>query len=321
MKRLLWIMIIVLFASCTSSDRHANTIRVGYLPNLTHIHGLMGESMGWYTSRMGKTVEWYHFNAGPSIIEGLFSGDLDFAYVGPGPAIVGYLRSKGDGLLVVAGATNSGSSLVVRKDSAIYTIEDLANKKIASPQIANTQDLALRHLLAIHQMKSRDRGGDVWILPIRNSEQFMYFIEGQIDGAWTVEPWVTRLEKEAGGRILIDEKQLWDGEAYPTTLLVVRGDYLRKHPDIVSSWLAAHKALTVWIQEHPVEVKKKLSDEIYKHTKVRLDLELIDKAYERLSVTDDPMRNALIAYSEWLFESGLEHGSFQNIEGIVYHGE
>ena len=177
-------------------------LRVGAFPNITHPQAMVGKNNGWFEKAMGPQVkiEWKSFNAGPSAIEALFAGAIDMTYIGPNPAISGYVRSNGEALRIVAGATSGGAALVVRSDSGIQKPEDFHGKKVASPQMGNTQDVALRAWLKAHGMKSADKGGDVQVIPLANPDQLTLFIKKELDGAWAPEPWATRLIKEGNGR-------------------------------------------------------------------------------------------------------------------------
>ncbi|MBZ5513724.1 MAG: ABC transporter substrate-binding protein, partial [Acidobacteriia bacterium] len=186
-------------------------VRAGHFPNITHSQGVIGQANGWFEKALSPAarVEWKVFNAGPSAIEALFAGALDLTYIGPNPAITGYVRSQGEALRIVAGATSGGAALVVRTDSGIQKPEDFHGKKVASPQLGNTQDVALREWLLAHGLQSREKGGDVQVIPIANPDQLTLFMKKEIDGAWAPEPWASRLINEAGGRLFLDERTLW----------------------------------------------------------------------------------------------------------------
>ena len=189
----------------------ATAIRVGAFPNITHAQAMVGKANGWFDKAMGPQVkiQWTSFNAGPSAIEALFAGAIDMTYVGPNPAINGYVRSNGEALRIIAGATSGGAALVVRGDSGINRPEDFHGKRIASPQMGNTQDVALRAWLKSQGLKTRDKGGDVEVMPVANPDQLTLFLKKEIDAAWAPEPWASRLVHDAGGKIFLDERSLW----------------------------------------------------------------------------------------------------------------
>jgi NitT/TauT family transport system substrate-binding protein len=201
-----------------------NTIRVGAFPNITHPQAMVGKSNGWFEKAMGSQVriEWKSFNAGPSAIEALFAGAIDMTYIGPNPAISGYVRSNGEALRIVAGATSGGAALVVRNNAGIRKPEDFHGKKVASPQMGNTQDVALRAWLKANGMKTTDKGGDVQVIPLANPDQLTLFLKKELDGAWAPEPWATRLIKEGNGRLFLDERTLWPNGQFITSHLIVR---------------------------------------------------------------------------------------------------
>src|SRR5689334_24918840 len=184
---------------------------------------MVGKGNGWFDKAMGPQVkvQWTTFNAGPSAIEALFAGAIDLTYVGPNPALTGYIKSQGEALRVVAGACSGGAGLVVRGDSGIQKPEDFHGKRVASPQLANTQDIALRAWLRSKGLKLREKGGDIQVLPIANADQLNLFQKKQLDAAWAPEPWVSRLIHDANGRLFLDERDLWPNRQFATTLLVV----------------------------------------------------------------------------------------------------
>ena len=209
------------------------TMRVGAFPNITHAQAMVGKANGWFEKAMGPQVkvQWTSFNAGPSAIEALFAGAIDMTYVGPNPAINGYVRSNGEALRVVAGAASGGASLIVRSDSGINKPEDFHGKRVASPQFGNTQDVALRNWLRNHGMKTNDKGGDVQIVPMANPDQLTLFLKKDLDAAWAPEPWATRLIHEGNGRLFVDERTLWPNGQFVIGLLVVNTKFLNAHPD------------------------------------------------------------------------------------------
>jgi NitT/TauT family transport system substrate-binding protein len=282
-------------------------IRVGAFPNITHAQPMIGKANGSFEKALGPTVkiQWTSFNAGPAAMEALFAGAIDITYVGPNPAITAYLRSQGEALRVVAGAASGGASLVVRSDSGIQKPEDFHGKKIASPQMGNTQDVALRAWLKAHGMKSTDKGGDVQVVPLANPDQLTLFLKKELDGAWAPEPWATRLIREGGGRLFLDERDLWPGNQFLTTHLVVSTKYLREHPDVIKTWLRAHVEVTEWINSHLPEAKKILNQQLQKETGKSLAPAILDEAFARLQITYDPLPNTLLISARSAYEAGF----------------
>jgi NitT/TauT family transport system substrate-binding protein len=284
-----------------------SVVRVGAFPNITHPQAMIGKANGWFEKAMGPNVkiEWKSFNAGPSVIEALFAGAIDITYVGPNPAINGYVRSNGEALRVIAGATSGGAALVVRNDSGINKPEDFHGKRVASPQMGNTQDVALRAWLKSQGLKTRDKGGDVQVMPIANPDQLTLFLKKEIDAAWAPEPWASRLVHEANGRIFLDERNLWPNGQFLTTELVVSTKFLQSHPDLVKKWLRAHVDLTAWINGHVPEAKQILNQQIQKETGKALAAGVLDDSFSRLQVTYDPLRGPLMRAAQSAFDAGF----------------
>jgi len=282
-------------------------VRVGAFPNITHAQAMVGKANGTFQKALGPSVkiEWTSFNAGPSAIEALFSGAIDMTYVGPNPTISGYLRSNGEALRVIAGAASGGAVLVVRNDSGINTPEDFHGKRVGSPQLGNTQDVALRAWLKAHGMKPTDKGGDVQVIPLANPDQLTMFLQKQLDASWAPEPWATRLIHEGNARLFLDERDLWPHGQFVVTNLIVSPKFLREHPEMVKQWLAAHVELTDWINGHLAEAKKTLNQQIQKETGKALAPAVLDEAFGRLQVTYDPLRNSLLTSAKSAFDAGF----------------
>jgi sulfonate transport system substrate-binding protein len=284
-----------------------SVIRVGAFPNITHAQAMVGKANGYFEKAMGPGVkiDWKGFNAGPAAIEALFAGAIDMTYIGPNPAISGYVRSNGEALRVIAGATSGGAALIVRNDSGIQKPEDFHGKRIATPQLGNTQDVALRSWLKAHGMKPVEKGGDVKVIPLANPDQLTLFVKKELDGAWAPEPWATRLIKEGNGNLFLDERTLWPGGQFVTAHLIVSTKFLKEHPDLVKSWLRAHLELTDWINGHLPDAKKLLNAQIQKETGKALPSSVLDEAFGRMQVTADPLRNSLLNSARSAFDAGF----------------
>jgi NitT/TauT family transport system substrate-binding protein len=306
-KVILWLTMCLGVCLPLWGQRTANTIRVGAFPNITHSQAMVGKANGFFERALGPGVkiEWKTFNAGPAAMEALFAGAIDMTYIGPNPAIQGYVRSNGEALRIIAGATSGGASLVVRRDSAIEKPEDFHGRKVASPQQGNTQDVALRAWLLAHGMKSIDKGGDVQVIPMANPDQVTLFLKKELDAAWAPEPWATRLIREGNGRLFLDERDLWPQGQFITCHLIVSTKFLRDNPELVKKWLRAHVELTEWINGHLPEAKKILNLEVRAETGKALPPAELDEAFARLQVTYDPLRSSLITAAKSSFDAGF----------------
>ena len=307
MRRLLAASALAVFLSSLAFGQSAVTVRVGAFPNITHPQAMVGKANGTFEKAMGPNVriEWKSFNAGPSAIEALFAGAIDMTYVGPNPTINGYVRSSGEALRVVAGASSGGAALVVRNDSGITKAADFHGKKIASPQLGNTQDVALRAWLRANGLKTTDKGGDVHVIPLANPDQLMLFLKKDLDAAWAPEPWATRLIREENGRMFLDERTLWPNGQFVCANLIVSSKFLKEHPEVVKAWLRAHVELTDWINGHLPEAKKLLNQQIQKETGKALPDAVLDEAFGRLQVTYDPLRASLLTSAKSAFDAGF----------------
>jgi NitT/TauT family transport system substrate-binding protein len=304
--RVLIACLVLAAAGCVSRGTSETTIRVAYFPNLTHSQALIGLARGDFAEALGPQVQIdaKAFNAGPSVIEALFAGEIDLAYIGPNPAVNGFVRSQGEALRVIAGATSGGASFIVRPEAGIVSADDLSGKRIATPQLGNTQDVALRAYLTRSQLSPTERGGTVQIIPTDNPQILDLFRRGEIDGAWVPEPWATRLILEGGGELFLDERSLWPNGDFTTALVIVRTEFLREHPDLVQRWLQAHVSLTLWEQSNPDEAKRLANEEIARITSQALPEDVLDGAWSRQTVTYDPLTDTILASARAAYAAG-----------------
>jgi NitT/TauT family transport system substrate-binding protein len=258
-------------------------VRAGHFPNVTHAQGLVAESgtragKGWFEERIGPdvSIRWFNYNAGPSAMEALLAGELDFTYVGPSPALNAYVKSKGEDIRVVAGAARGGAALVVHGDGRIAKAADFRGKKVATPQLGNTQDVACRAWLTSNGFKVTPTSGDVTVVPTPNPDQLSGMLRGDLDAVWTVEPWVSRIETEAKGRVLVEETDA------VTTVLVASAKFLRDEPELARRIVKAHGELTSWIVANPAEAQRLVVGELKAETKSAVSAELVAHCWPRL---------------------------------------
>lgn len=291
MKRFRILAALALSGLLASHASAQTRIRLGHFPNITHAQALVASQLsrqgkGWFESRLGgdAKIEYYVYNAGPSAMEAIFAGSIDLTYVGPNPVLNAYAKSQGEEIRVVSGACNGGAALVVQADGRLSKPEDFKGRKIATPQLGNTQDVACRAWLKKHGYRITQLGGDVAVLPTANPDQLSLFQSGQVDGVWTVEPWVTRLELEAKGKLMIEQKDAL------TTMLATSVKFQKQQPELLKKFVAAHVELTKWINEHPAEAKELVRAELKELTKREFPAETADKAWSRLTFTSEISR-------------------------------
>lgn len=305
--------------SSANIDTFSNTVRIGYFPNISHTQALVGVANGNFERALeGTNVQYRTFNAGPAAIEALFTNQVDITYVGPNPAINGYMRTRGEGLKVIAGATSGGVLFVVRADSGIESPKDLAGKKFTSPQYGNTQDISLKSYIIENGLKLAEYGGNVHVLSAENPDTMILFLKKEIDGAWVPEPWSTILVKNANGKIFLDERDLWPDGEFATTVLVVRSEFLDKRPDLVKKVLQAHVETTLWINAHPEEAEKVVNAQLKVLMGKELPTDVIHEAFSRIEVTYRPMKFSLFKFAEEAYELGMLGREKPDLSGIYY---
>jgi NitT/TauT family transport system substrate-binding protein len=228
----------------------------------------------------------------------LFADSIDLAYVGPGPAINGFLNSENHNIKILAGAASGGASFIVHPNSEINSASDFAGKKIAAPQIGNTQDVSLRHYLSENGLKPAEKGGSVIVYNISNPDIYTLFVKGDIDGAWVAEPWATILETELGGKRLFHEEELWPNNEFASVLLIGNVDYVEKNKKFMIPFLNSHHTTTIWISEHPVETRIIFNDFLNSYLGQSLSDDIVDIALSNLVITADPLPNSVFTFAE-----------------------
>lgn len=309
MKKILQIAVIVIILlsiiSCSKNQETNNSkIRVGFFPNITHSQALLGKEDGQFKKALANyEVEWKMFNAGPAEMEAMLAGELDIAYIGSGPAVSSYVKSKGD-IQIVAGAANAGATLISRKDLKISDLKELENKKIAIPQFGNTQDLILRSLLEQNGLKDTTKGGNVQIYQVENSDLKILLEKGDIDVALVPEPWGSTFVNEIGANMILDYNKLWRSGNYPTAVIVARKDFIKKHPEIVEAFLKTHIELTNILAKKNDETKQAVNNQINTMTKKSLPKDIFDAAYNRVIPTYDIDKDSMGDFIDLLNKIG-----------------
>jgi NitT/TauT family transport system substrate-binding protein len=290
----------------------AENLRLGYFPNVTHASAVLGVADGTFQEALGDTkLETTTFNAGPAAIESLLSGAIDATFIGPNPAINAYVKSSGDALRIVAGATNNGAAFVVKSD--INGPADLKGKTLATPQLGGTQDVALRKWLLDNGLKVQTTGGsDVDIVNQENSQTLDLFKSGEIDGAWLPEPWASRLVLEAGGKTLLDEKTLWPDEKFQTTILISSRQFLEDHPETIEALIKGEVAETEAIESNPTQAQTDLNKAIGDLTGKPLADTTIQAAFANIQPTWDPLAGTL----NTIAEHGVEAGTLASVPDL-----
>jgi len=282
--------------ACAASKAASNSLvdlHLGYLPNITHATAIVGVNQGIFQRDLGTLkLKTTVYNAGPDEVTALFSGALDAAFMGPNPAINAYIKSGGQAIRIIAGSTSGGAFLVVKP--SIKSPSDLKGKKIAAPQLGNTQDVALRAWLSSKGLKTSTTGtGDVKVIDQDNAQSLDTFKAGSIDGAWVPEPWASRLVLDGGGKVLVDERDLWPAGKYATTLLVVRTAFLQQHPDVVKNLLKGQIEATDFVNQNTTQAKQVVADGIKALTGNALKPAVLDRAWPNLTFTVDPIASSL----------------------------
>jgi NitT/TauT family transport system substrate-binding protein len=281
--------------STTTTSSAPVTLRLGYFPNVTHAPALIGIEGKIFEQHLGKnvTLQPQPFNAGPDVVTAIFADSLDASFIGPGPSISAFQKSNGQAIKIVSGAASGGAFLVVKP--SITKAGDLKGKKIATPQLGNTQDVALRAWLKDKGFTTdTSGGGDVSVVPQDNAITLTAFQQGQIDGAWVPEPWATRLVKEGGGKILVDEADLWPNQQFVTTDLIVSTKFLSAHPDVVRQLIEGEIAAIDLVRTNRKQAESYVATGIQAATGKAIAADLVTASFDSITFTTDPIASSLL---------------------------
>ena len=316
-------VVVIAIVAVLGSDQEQlgqDKIRVAFFPSISHAAPIVGIENGVFERISGEEIkiETKLFDSGPQVIESIFAGSIDVAYVGPGPVINGFLKSDGNDVRILAGAASGGASFIVQQDSGLDSIENFDGKRIASPQISNSQDVSLRYYLESNDLKPVEKGGTVFVLNISNPDIYTLFAKGEIDGAWVPEPWATMLVEELDGVRLFNEEKLWPNEEFASVLLIVRTDYLENNPDLVQNWLKSHEETVIWINANPNKSKSIFESFLKKHMGKSLPIKIIDESFSNLTITSDPIKSSVLTFAERADSLGYLGRTGYNLDGIFY---
>lgn len=316
------ILISVLIVSVTSNDEsNENKIRIAYFPNIGHAIPIVGMENGFFQNSLGDQVkiETRVFDSGPQAIESLFGNSIDLAYVGPGPAINGFLNSENHNVKILAGAASGGASFIVHPDSEINFASDFAGKKIAAPQIGNTQDVSLRHYLSENGLRTAEKGGSVIVYNIPNPDIYTLFVKGDIDGAWIPEPWATILVTELNGKRLFHEEDLWPNQEFASVLLIANADFVEKNPESIIDLLKSHHETATWINQNPIETRIIFNNFLNSHLGQSLSDDIVDVALSNIVITADPLPDSVYSFAEKANALGYLGRNGYDLSGIFYY--
>jgi len=305
----------------TGQSAQENKIRVAFFPNVGHVVPIVGYETGIFSEVLGNQtlIETKLFDSGPQVIEALFANSIDVAYVGPGPAINGFLKSEKQDVKILAGAASGGASFVVHPDSEISSSEDFSGKRIAAPQIGNTQDVSLRHYLAENGLSPAEKGGSVVVFNIANPDIYTLFVKGEIDGAWVPEPWATIFVEELGGKRLFYEEELWPQNQFASVLLIGRTNFIEEHPEIIQRWINSHDQTVTWINSNPDESVLIFNQFLKKELGQSLPDEIVKESLANLEITSDPIDESIYIFAERADSLGYLGRHGYDLEGLFYN--
>ncbi|ABK77561.1 ABC-type nitrate/sulfonate/bicarbonate transport system, periplasmic component [Cenarchaeum symbiosum A] len=301
-------------AALLAQDAPDGAVRVAFLPNMGHAIPIVGLEMGFFE----MDVEPRMLDSGPQVIESLFSGSADIAYAGPGPAVNGFLKSGK--ITVLGGAASGGSSLIVQNNSGITGAAGLSGMIAAAPQVANTQDVSLRTYISGAGLGTAERGGSVTVLNTASPEIHALFRRGDIDAAWSPEPWATMLVSELGGERLFREESLWDDGRFSSTLLIASSGYIGENPEAAEKWLAGHNRTAAWIAENPDGAAAAFGSFMEREIGARYPDGVLAEAFSNIEITSDPLPDSVAEFARRADDLGYLGRGEYDLDGLFRPG-
>ncbi|HXV66156.1 MAG TPA: ABC transporter substrate-binding protein [Nitrosopumilaceae archaeon] len=317
---LLLIVTLSVFFQSTQSEP-ANKVRIAFFPTVNHLVPIVAIEKGFFAGELGTELflDSKIFDSGPQVIEAMFAKSIDIAYVGPGPVINGFLKSETRELKILAGAASGGASFVIHPNSKINSAEDLPGKKIAAPQIGNSQDVSLRNYLSQNGLLPAEKGGSVIVLNLENPDIYTLFVKGDIDAAWVPEPWATRLVHELGGKRLFFEEDLWPEKKFTSALLIARTAYIEENPIIIQKLIDANNKTVNWINENPDDSELIFNQFIEKELGKPFPPDVVSKSLENIAITSDPIEESIFIFAERANTLGYLGRNGYDLDGIFYN--
>lgn len=302
----LLITMILSLTACGEKKEGKTAVRIAYFPNITHAQALYMKNQQTLEKSWKDRcdVSWKAFNAGPAEMEAIFAGEIDLGYIGPVPALSANVKSNGD-VKIISNATDAGSVLLKRKNSGIQSIKDLIGKKVAVPQLGNTQHLCLLHLLEENGLKTTDKGGTVTVNASSNADILNLIDNNSVDAALVPEPWGATIEKNGNAEILLDEKQVFQEGNYPVAVVVASSDFMDEHPDLVEEFLKAHEDASVSINQNTSEAMNIVNAEIKKATGKSLKTDILETAFARMKINTKINSETILAFAQISHKEGF----------------
>lgn len=302
----LLVTMILSLTACGSTKEEKTSVRIAYFPNITHAQALTMKSKKTLEEKWKDRcdVSWKSFNAGPAEMEAIFAGEIDLGYIGPVPALSANVKSNGD-VKIISNATDAGSVLLKRKDANIQSVKELDGKKVAVPQVGNTQHLCLLHILEENGLKTTDKGGTVTVNASSNADILNLIDNGSVDAALVPEPWGTTIEKNGNAEVLLNEKEVFMNGDYPVAVVVASNDFMKEHPDLVKEFLEAHEDTSLYINQNTGEAANIINAEIKEATGKSLETDILKSAFSRMTINTKMNKKTILEFAQISNEEGF----------------
>ncbi|OCT14834.1 aliphatic sulfonate ABC transporter substrate-binding protein [Paenibacillus pectinilyticus] len=310
----LLLMFTLVISACGTKSNSASstenlTVKVGILKNVTHAPGFVALQNGYFQNGFGKNVkiEVTGFDNGSDFSTAMATNQIDIGFVGPGPAINQYLKSKN--FRVISGSNNGGAVLIARKDAGIKSVKDLVGKTVAIPTKGSTNEISLRLLLQQEGLKVSTDTSGVQMITRAPADTLVAIRQKEVDATLIPEPWGTQMVEEGIGQVLVDWDKIPPNNGdYPLTLLLASDDFLKNHRDLAKKAIKANLDGINFIKENPTKAYDLVSAELKELSGKGMDAKLIKAALDHLKLTDEVNADAIKAMAKVSFDAGYIKG-------------
>ncbi|BAP39230.1 MULTISPECIES: sulfonate ABC transporter substrate-binding protein [Acinetobacter] len=227
----------------------------------------------------GVNVKWVEFPAGPQLLEGLNVGSVAFGESGEAPPI--FAQAANSNLVYVANqpAAPLAEALIVPKDSAIQSVQDLKGKRVVLNKGSNVHYLLLKVLEANHLKLD-----DIQVVYLPPADARAAFEKGAVD-AWVIwDPFFAAAEKQLNAKVIATGQNLVNNHQF----YLADRKFAEQHPDVLKIVVNELNTTTQWVSQHQTDAAKLLEKP------TGLPLDILNTSISRMGFGVTPISNDVV---------------------------
>jgi len=281
-------------ASTDTKKKDPVTVKIGIFKNVTHASGYIALEKGYFQEELGEHVkiEVQAFDNGSDFSTALATNQIDFGFVGPGPATNQYVKSGN--FRVISGSANGGAVLVAGKDSGVNSVKDLVGKVIAIPTKGSTNEISLRLLLEQEGVEITTDKSGAQLVARAPSDTLVALRQNEVHATLIPEPWGTQIEQEGIGKVIVPWDQIPPNNGnYPLVIMTASDKFLSEHRDLAVAAVKANLRAIEFIKSNPDESYELINKRLSELSGKGLDVELIKAALTHMSLNSELSQEAI----------------------------